>query len=179
MKIKTIVLAAVCVATLASCRPGHDKLVAKIEAGEQQLSMVDIASDDSSAEDLIGLYDKFVRNYADDSLAPVYLFRAAEIAANIGQTYRAVAYLDKIIGSYPDYDDLAGCYFMKGYAYDLNQQYDLAREAYAEFVDLFPDHYLASDTRKLLPYIGMPAEDMLNALLDSSTAENLADNSAL
>ncbi len=176
MKIRHIIFISLAVASLTACRPSHDKMIQKIENAEQELSMIDIAADDSSAEELIGLYDHFASNYANDTLTPVYLFRAAEISANIGQTDRAIEYLDRIITTYPEYSDIAGCYFMKGYAYDLNQQYDLARDAYAEFVELFPEHYLASDTRKLLPYIGMPAEDMLNALLDSTNAATLADN---
>ncbi|MBR1851103.1 MAG: tetratricopeptide repeat protein [Bacteroidales bacterium] len=175
MKLRIIAIAALCSIALMSCRPNHDSLVQRITDEEQQLSMIDVAADDSKAENLIGLYEKFVRYNAADTLSPIYLSRAADIAANLGQTDRSIAILDRVINDYPDYSDLAGCYFMKGYAYDLNGQYDLAREAYAEFVEMFPDHYLASDTRKLLPFIGMSAEDMLNALLDSSSAEQLAD----
>ena len=56
---------------------------------------------------------------------------------------------------------------MKGSAYEQNQQYDLAREAYTEFVEKYPDHVLAPDTRKMLPYIGLTPEEQLEAIMNS------------
>ena len=82
--------------------------------------------------------------------------------------------LDSVITLYPGYDDIAGCHFLKGQAYENNEQYDKAREAYTLFVTNYPDHYLAPDTRKMLPYIGMTPEEMLDAILANATEQNLA-----
>ena len=66
---------------------------------------------------------------------------------------------------YPGFEDIAMCQFLKGQAYEANQQYDLAREAYTEFVNNYPDHILAADTRKMIPLIGMTPEEQLEAIL--------------
>ena len=104
--------------------------------------------------------------------------RAADVMTNIGRCDEAIEYLDRIIDNYPDYSDLAGCYFLKGYAYEQAEQYDLAREAYTYFVKTYPNHVLANDTRTMLPYLGLAPEEMLDMLLsgDSIVAETLREN---
>ena len=95
---------------------------------------------------------------------------------NVSRAEEALQYLDRIIDNYPDFNDLAGCYFLKGYAFEMAEKYDLARDAYTYFVETYPDHVLANDTRAIIPYLGMAPEDMLDLLLDkdSIVAENLA-----
>ena len=63
--------------------------------------------------------------------------------------------------------------FLKGYAYESGEQYEEAKEAYTQFVESYPDHYLAQDTKKMLQYIGMSPEAMFEAVMNSATDENL------
>ena len=170
---KKILFCLLGVALMAACTPNRDQRVKDIEEHEMQLSTIDISSDDSKAMELMDLYLKFAADFADDSLAPVYMMRAADLSINLGQTEQAVTLLDSIINSYPGFEDVAGCMFLKGYAYENGEQYEEAKEAYTQFVESYPDHYLASDTRKMLPYIGMSPEAMLEALIDNATDKNL------
>ncbi len=158
---------------LAACghRPDRDQAVADIAAHEQSLAQVNIVADEQQAHDMIDLYQQFAANFPEDSLAPVYLQKSADICLNLGDNDQALAILDTIIAQYPGYDDLAGCLFLKGQAYENNEQYDQAREAYSQFVNDYPDHVLAPDTRKMLPYIGLTPEEMLNAILASAATE--------
>ena len=74
---------------------------------------------------------------------------------------------------YPGYEDIAGCYFLKGYAYENAEKYDEAREAYSYFVENYPDHYLAADTKVMINYIGMNPEEMFDAIMANATDQNL------
>lgn len=158
---------------LAACGPNREQRVKEIEEHELQLSTIDISSDDSEAVEMLSLYRRFAADFSDDSLAPVYMMRAADLSINLGQTEQAVALLDSVTELYPGFEDVAGCMFLKGYAYECAEMYDQAKEAYTQFVETYPDHYLAQDTRKMLQYIGMSPEEMFEAVMNSATDANL------
>ena len=167
---KKIILAIMGMGLLAACGnknnvPDRDVLVDSIEVMEQSLMNASVNTDLQKSNQMIALYDLFANNYPDDSLAPIYMFRSAEIEINTGNYEAGIATLDSIMNLYPGYEELPICQFMKGTAYEMNQQYDLAREAYTEFVERYPDHVLASDTRKILPYVGLTPEEQLEAIM--------------
>jgi tetratricopeptide (TPR) repeat protein len=145
--------------------PERDVLVDSIEVMEQGLMNASVNTDLEKANQMIALYDLFANNYPDDSLAPIYMMRSAEIEINTGSYEAGIATLDSIMNLYPGSEELPICPFMKGTAYEMNQQYDLAREAYTEFVERYPDHVLAADTRKILPYVGLTPEEQLEAIM--------------
>ena len=156
---------------LTACGPNREKELENIEQHEKELSEFNITADVDKAHNLIDLYRHYVETFPDDSLSPIFMFRAAEISINIGEQEYAVAVLDSIIDLYPGYEELPACQFMKGQAYESNQQYDLAREAYTEFVEKYPDHYLAADTRKMIPLIGLTPEEQLEAILNGKVEQ--------
>lgn len=167
---KKIILAIMGLGLMVACGsknevPERDVLVDSIEVMEQSLMNASVNTDLQKADRMIALYDLFANNYPDDSLAPIYMMRSAEIEINTGSYEAGIATLDSIMNLYPGYEDLPICQFMKGTAYEMNQQYDLAREAYTEFVEKYPDHVLASDTRKILPYVGLTPEEQLEAIM--------------
>lgn len=171
---KRLLISAVCLVVLAACAPNREKQLKAIEAHEQALSTLDMISEDSELDEMLTLYRTFAHDFPDDSLAPVYMQRAADMSISLGRPEQAVALLDSIINFYPGFEDIGGCWFLKGYAYETAEQYDQAREMYTYFVETYPEHSLANDTRTTLPYLGMPTEEMLEAILAnaSETAHN-------
>jgi len=160
---------------LAACSaPDREKELNNIAEHEQMLSAIDVSSDDDAAIELLALYRKFAADFPEDSLAPAYMTKAADLCINLGKSEEAVALLDSVINLYPGYDDIAGCYFLKGYAYENAEQYEEAKEAYTYFVENYPDHYLATDTKVMLNYIGMNPEEMFDAIMANATDQNLA-----
>jgi tetratricopeptide (TPR) repeat protein len=170
---KNYLLIAFSLFLLAACSPDREKQIAAIEKHESELSMLDVSVDEEKAHEMIGLYRQFVSDFPDDSLAPVYLMRVADISITLGETEQAVNVLDSIINIYPGFEDVPFCLFQKGYAYDASEQFDQARQCYQEFVDEYPDHYMAADTRKMLPYIGLSPEEMFEAIMNNATDQNL------
>lgn len=159
---------------MAACStPNREKELQKIEEHEQMLSAIDISSDDNAAMELLSLYRQFANDFPEDSLAPAFMARAADLCINLGKSDDAVNLLDSVITLYPGYEDLAGCYFLKGYAYENAERYDEAKEAYSYFVENFPDHYLAADTKVMINYIGMSPEEMFDAIMANATDQNL------
>lgn len=165
------------VAMLAACghKMSREEMMKEIEDHEYALdiSYLDVDSADSVIAEMVDLYRQFYRQFPTDSLAPVYMQRTADMCITAGRNDEAVAVLDSIIALYPDFADLAGCWFLKGYAYQNAEQFDSARTAYTYFVDTYPDHYLAKDTRTTLQYLELSPEEMLAQILAGATDENL------
>ena len=124
-----------------------------------------VPADETTADQLTALYTAFADKYPDDTLTPQFLFKAAEVQSNVLHTDEAVALYDRIINDYPDFEDLPICYFLKGIAYESDSQFEKARQAYQTFVDKYPDHYMADQTRKMIPLVGKSTEEMLDDIL--------------
>lgn len=168
-----VIMCLACVAGMVACGPNREELQQEILNYEDSVSEMDIVLDTNVAAHMADLYIQYADKFAKDSLAPVYLFRAADVMASVGNVNRSVECLDRIIDNYPDYEDLGGCYFLKGFAFEMGERYDEAKAVYNEFVKRFPDHPLANDTRAMLPYIGMAPEQMLEQIIANS--DNQAD----
>ena len=170
---KKILILMACVMLMVACSPNREKELKNIAEHEQMLSAIDITSDDNAAMEMLALYRKFAADFPEDSLAPAFMNRAADLCINLGKNEDAVNLLDSIITLYPGYEDIAGCYFLKGYAYESAEKYDEAKEAYNYFVENYPDHYLAADTKLMINYIGMSPEEMFDAIMANATDQNL------
>jgi tetratricopeptide (TPR) repeat protein len=155
---------------IVSCSVNRDKEQQKIEQHEAALSSVDRLTANDETTEMLSLYRNYAKHFPDDSLAPVYLQRAADLSIALGATDAAVSLLDSVISLYPGFEDIGGCWFLKGYAYETAEMFDSARTAYTYFVDNYPEHSLAADTRRMIDYLGMSPEEMLEAIL--AKAEN-------
>lgn|SRR5574344_568810 len=174
MKRLILSFCALCAILVVGCGPNRTKEVQKISQCEDSLmnnaSMVVI--DTAKGSRIINLYLQFADDFPTDTLSPSYIYKAGDIAYNICKYDVALQCFKRIIDSYPKYSELGTCYFMMGEAYNASKQYDKAREAYQTFVNKFPDHPLAKDTRYQLEnhLIGLSPEEMLNYILKNNEA---------
>lgn len=152
-------------AMFVACGPNRQEMVNQIEDFEDSIFEGALGADPEIADKLTDMYVKFADKFANDTLAPQFLMKAGEVQSNVLHTERAVELYDRVISQYPDFDDVPMCYFLKGNAYDINSMYDEARKAYQEFVDLYPDHFMAKDTRTMLSRSTMSPEEMLEEIL--------------
>lgn len=143
---------------------GHDELIDSIETMDS-LYAFEITATPEKANEIIALYTQFVTDFPEDSLAPIYMMKMAETQIAVGEFESGIANLDSIITLYPGFEDVAACHFLKGWAYEQNQEYDKAREAYKELVTLYPDHVLAKDARKMIPLVGLSPSEQLKKVM--------------
>jgi len=163
-------------ALLVACGPSREERVDQIEDFEDSVFENAIGADPATADQLTDLYVAFADKYPTDSLTPQYLMKAAEIQSNVIHTDRAIQLFDRVINDYSYFSEVPMCYFLKGNAYDLNCQYDEAKAAYQEFVDKFPNHFMAADTRKLIPLVGMSPEEIFEYNLARADDSLLANS---
>ena len=156
-------------AMVAACGPSREERIEQIQDYEDSIFELSIAADTASADELTDMYISFADKFPADSLTPQFLLKAAEVQSNVLHTERAIGLFDRVIEDYPDFEDLPICYFLKGKAYEDNSQYDEAKQAYQTFVDKYPDHYMAEQTRLMIPRVGMSPEEMLADILANAS----------
>jgi len=171
---KKIVLALV-VITFFSCKSEKQKLTEQIELNEKKLfndstKMLSI----NVADEELKAYKKFAEQFPQDSAAPVYLFKAADLAHGMRRNREAVDIYKQFLSKYPDNAKVAPCLFLEAFIYDNDlKQKDSAKILYKQFLEKYPNHMLASSAKSSLDQIEMGLSDddlikMFQAKLDSA-----------
>ncbi|MDO4217543.1 MAG: tetratricopeptide repeat protein [Bacteroidales bacterium] len=168
--------AAAIVLALTACGPNHDKEVSQIKALEDSIySSNKLVLDTTMGNNLVALYTQFANDFPDDPATPGYLFNAADISSNMCHYNESIELLNRIINNYDTVSNLGDCYFSLAQAYEGNNDYENANETYKLFVELFPEHPIASDTKIMLDnnLIGLSPEEMLNRILNQTDSTNI------
>ena len=152
---------------LAACSGGRQQLLDEISEKEAIVtkSYEDVL-DKSTAESLRQDYWTFADDYPDDSLAPKFLHKAAELSLAIDMTKDAVNTLDTLIERYPEYQFLPDALFFKGFIQE-NHMKDLAaaKKTYEVFLNRFPKHELAAQVAVTIENIGKSPEELVQEFM--------------
>lgn len=164
---KKIAICLTAVLMMVACTPNREKQLKAIEKQKAELSALDYITEDTDITEILKLYRTFAADFPNDSLAPQFLMDAADISCSVGRYGEALALLDTVINFYPGFEDMGGCWFLKGLAFENMGEMDSARAVYSHFVDNYPEHPLARDTRFQLEnnLVGLSAEDQLEMVL--------------
>lgn len=163
-------------AMLVACGPNREELVNQIQDFEDSVFESAIGADPEVADQLTKMYVDFADKYSNDTLAPEYLMKAGEVQSNVLHTQQAIALFDRVINNYPQFEDVPMCYFLKGNAYDLNCMYEQAKEAYQEYLNKYPTHFMAEQTRLMLPHVGQTPEEMFAEIIANANDSIIATN---
>lgn len=160
---------------LSACGTSSEKRLQEIARCEDSLEQSGFFADPDLAMRLANLYVDYAKKYPQDSIAPIYLYRASDLMSGASCFTGALDCLDRIIDIYPDFSELPICYYMRGNAYENMHKVQEAVDAYNLFLELYPDHPMAESTRQALPYVGMNPEEMLEQILSDASIDNLAE----
>ena len=164
-----LIMLAIVLCLLAGCKhekTEQEKLYDEITAKETELYKdKTTAIDKEKAIEMVRLYAEYADKYTTDTLAPEYLFRAAEISENANQPNNAITYLTRIEENYKDYRNYPLCIFKKAYIYEnyLKNQ-EKARQYYEKFIADYPTHELAEAANSSLMFLGMSDGDLIKVL---------------
>lgn len=123
-------------------------------------------------DSLTHLYEKFVTEYPNDSLASRYLFNAANYnsaqASGGDMKYIDLAIMEyqKIISNYAESKEAAISLFRLGYIYD-NDKMDTAkaRSYYLTYLEKYPQGEYANDVKIInSKYLGKTPEEIFNEM---------------
>lgn len=164
---------------IVSCKQNPDKMIKQITGLEKELYAAGSPiPDKDKVKEMLDLYTKFADTYPKDTLSPVFLFKASNLAMNTNQNDMAVLLLDRIINDYSDYSKLPETYFLKAFIYDNNiKNINKAREAYTLFLQKFPKSDLANDASISLDNLGKTPEQIIKEF--QAEALRKSDSAAL
>jgi outer membrane protein assembly factor BamD (BamD/ComL family) len=148
---------------ISSCQPNAGKMVQQITDKEKELYTAGSPIPDKAiVKEMLDLYTKFADTYPNDTLAAVYLYKAANLSMNTNENEKAIVMLDRIIKDYSDYSKLPETYFLKAFIYDNSiKNINKAREAYTVFLQKFPKSDLADDAAISLDNLGKTPEQII------------------
>lgn len=173
---KKILLALMALAIFTACGPSRDKRAGDIEKTEKRLfGQTDQAVSKEAIDSLMTSYEAFIQEFPDDTLSPVFLFKAGGIAMNSGNAEKAVASFDRLMKEYPAHEKAALGLFFKGFVQEnLMQNLDQARETYLLFVEKYPDNEFADDARASVENLGKTPEQMIREFEAKQKADSAA-----
>lgn len=160
----TILVVVIILAITTSCSLGPDKERMAYEIDELEAQLTELYNQTGRSEATITastqLRDEYIR-YADtwksDSLAAEFLFQAAMIDADIRQDVtNGLRYLERIAEEYPDHPIHSKTLFLIGFTYaEQLSRFDKAREAYEQYLALYPEGEMAASVRIELDNLGL------------------------
>lgn len=125
--------------------------------------------DRKKAVQLVDLYTEFANTYPDDSLAPEYLYKAADISMNMRRPIQTIELFDQILNEYPDFDKAPTVLFLKAFVYeDQMNDYDRASQYYKLFLKKYPDNEFADDAEVSLKNLGKTPEELIKEFEENS-----------
>jgi outer membrane protein assembly factor BamD (BamD/ComL family) len=150
-------------AFFVGCKPSRDKSVSEIQKFEKSLySQQTFTFNKPKGDSLLQMYDDFITRFPADSLAPKFLFKAANLAITEGDGNKALSLLDQFIQKYPDNPKTPVCAFFKGYVYEnVLKNMDLAKENYLLYIEKYPDDAFVKDAHMAIKNLGKTPEQMI------------------
>jgi len=176
MKTFTFLLVTVAFVAVTGCKPSREKSVAAIKNLEQRLFSHDATGFDKAKSDsLLTLYLDFIKSHPDDSLAHIYLFKAAGLAMNAGDGNKAIGLYDQYIKDYPEGKNAALCLFFKAFIYEnMLRNLEKAKETYLLFIELYPENDFVKDAQMAIQNLGKTPDQIVREFEAKKKADSIS-----
>jgi outer membrane protein assembly factor BamD (BamD/ComL family) len=159
-----IVFICTSVTIFSSCESQQQKLQKKIRKNESVLladSMV-TTNEDSLVKILVADYQAYAAQFNTDTLAPEYLFKAADLNKSVRNFKAAIDNWGFIIQKYPQSKQAPFSLFLQAFSYE-NDLSDTARAKliYEDFLKKYPTHQLAKSAQSSIDNMGVSLEELV------------------
>lgn len=130
----------------------HAEMLAKTDSLQSLIDEEGVMSMNVElGEAAMNAYADFAKAFPEDSLSPIYAYRAGSIALNVPQKeYYAVDYFVSVYQDYPEHPLAAQALFMTGVSFDQAQDKERASKTFKHFLEVFPEHPWASEAQAML-----------------------------
>lgn len=124
-----------------------------------------------SAQKYVDACEAYAIGFPKDEMAPIYLYRAAEMARTLKTYPKALSIFDWLEEKYPDFEKTPTIVFLKGFMLEneLNNK-EAAIETYQRFLSTYPTDSLADDVQFLLNNIDKTDEEIMK-MIDEKAAK--------
>ncbi len=118
--------------------------------------------DPAIASSYVSLCEWYGFLFANDPVAPSYLFQAGETARSIRNFRKALDIYDRILLHFKSFDKTPQALFLKAFTLDNDlKQYDKAKQFYESFLTQYPKDEFADDTQFLLENLGKSDDEII------------------
>ena len=132
---------------------------ARIRVLEDSLSA---KPDQKNAQELFDVYLLYAKVHPLDSLAPEYIFRAANMRISFGDPKAGITLYDRIIANYPTWRKLQDAYYLKALTIDNDlHQRGAATQAYQDVIDKFPEGRYTEEAKQMIANMQYSDEDLI------------------
>ncbi len=175
---RVILFISVATLLLAACnvKEGSVKNVLVDEISTYEKALIDSINyniNTDTAKVLIIKYQNFAIQYSKDSLAPVFLLKAADLCISTKDYNNAVKLYENVYTNYSDYEKTPQALFLQAMTYsDFLKNESLGRAKYQEFINKYPNHELTDDAKKSIEFIGKTPEEILDILQAKDSLSN-------
>ncbi len=175
-QLKFIIASSIIVISIASCKNDNKPVeeqtnFAKEPPREMYLNQIKKLEDEmhksTELNNVTGnlavkAYSDYVLFFPNDSVAPDYLFKAAEIATATQQYPQALIYYQNITSKYPKYKLIQESLYLQGYLLDnfLNDDAK-AKLIYEEVIQKYPTSTYANDAKSAIKNLGKSDEELI------------------
>ena len=165
------------VITFASCSSPEEKMKSQIQELESGLyadsSMV---PDTGVSGKIIDMYISYAEKFPNDTLSPVYLFKAGDVASKMNETHRAIEIFDNLKKNFPEHRNAPYALFLQGFICETQEGNPAkARPYYEEFLKKYPDHPIVSDVAFSLENLGKTPEELILEFEKNNAAQVSAE----
>lgn len=156
------------IALLAACQPekgpAQQKLQDEISVLEKQLLQAEDASEDREAAlQLIAKTEAYAKTYPQDTLTPMLLFKAGDVAKGAREYGKAVQLWGQVWRDYSKHPKAPMALFLQGFTFDSDlRDPAMATKYYKKFLTTFPnDTMLGPQVKQLLSVVEVKPEDLI------------------
>jgi tetratricopeptide (TPR) repeat protein len=166
---------------LAACgakeqRAPQEELALEVRALEERLAegLDKLEIDTAVAVSFVEKAQLFAERFAQDSLAPHFLFRAGDVARGLGDYDLALQLWDKVAREYEGSPRAPQALFFRAFTLDNDlRRPTAARQAYEAFLARYPEHPMAKDALALMQVLesGKTPEELIREFQAQAPAE--------
>ena len=123
---------------------------------------------DKVADDAIKAFFSFAMKCKNDSLSPIFLVKAGQVAQSVRKYTKAQSCFIKCIEEFPDFKNRGAAMFLLAQLYDdksmLNNESE-ARTIYEQLIREYPKSPFANDAKACVKNIGKTDEQLIEEFL--------------
>lgn len=173
---KKYLFLALAILAFVACEPTKDKQMKRISTLEKEILVGAKSISTSKADSLLEMYNTYIAEFPKDSNSAIILFKAADVCANVKYCDKAIVYLERLVGDFPEHYLVEAAYFRMAQVYEQCQDKEKAKEYYKSFMEKYPKSRLATDAAVMLQMMDMPNEmDMIREFEQKNSQTNTTE----
>lgn len=159
-------------------KPGNTKesQLSEIKKLENVLkNSEEVKPDLKKIEQMVNLYEVYVNNFPNDSIAPYYLFQAGRLLMTSKEYHKAIDKFATVHNRYKNSKHAGMSLFMQAFVYETGlSKMGKAKELYDQFIMEYPEHEMVKDAKASIQNLGKTPEEIIKEFKLKNSSDSLS-----